>query len=384
VQDLLAPEKTNIPIVEDPKTGEVSLPGAAKVEIRDLEHVFQLLQIGEMNRHAANTKMNTESSRSHAILIIHIQRSSRIEDGSNTSLPNGTDNLFPDNLPLVLKSKLLIVDLAGSERIDKSGSEGHMIEEAKFINLSLTSLGKCINALAENSPHIPTRDSKLTRILRDSFGGTARTSLIVTIGPSSRHFSETSSTIMFGQRAMKIVNTIRIKEEVDYESLYKKVEHEVDHLTSEMERQQKLKNSEKMQLEKKLKESEASLNDLKVTSNMQIENMAMEKRQLESTIKRLMLDLEKEKGKNNILSEQIIHLETSLDENKQKQLENISNTNILADTTKSHEKKIRELLKQLEDERSRSASMNDHLNVLQQQLSDAQNYFQVYFQNLQL
>lgn len=70
---------------------------------------------------------------------------------------------------------------------------------------------------------------------------------------------------------MKIVNTIRIKEEVDYESLYKKVEHEVDHLTSEMERQQKLKNSEKMQLEKKLKESEASLNDLKVTSNMQIE-----------------------------------------------------------------------------------------------------------------
>ena len=51
------------------------------------------------------------------------------------------------------------------------GSEGHMLEEAKFINLSLTSLGKCINALAENSPHIPTRDSKLTRLLRDSFGG---------------------------------------------------------------------------------------------------------------------------------------------------------------------------------------------------------------------
>ncbi|KAF0914639.1 hypothetical protein E2562_030700 [Oryza meyeriana var. granulata] len=376
VQDLLAPEKTNIPIVEDPKTGEVSLPGAAIVEIRDIEHVFRLLQIGEMNRHAANTKMNTESSRSHAILIIHIQRSSRIKDESATSLPNGTGDLCPDNLPLVLKSKLLIVDLAGSERINKSGSEGHMIEEAKFINLSLTSLGKCINALAENSPHIPTRDSKLTRMLRDSFGGTARTSLIVTIGPSARHFSETSSTIMFGQRAMKIVNTIRIKEEVDYESLYKKVEREVDHLTSEMERQQKLKNSEKMQLERKLKESEASLNDLKVTSNVQIENMEMEKCQLESTIRRLMLELEKEKGKNNLLSEQIIHLETSLDENKQKQLENISNTNILVDATKSHEKKIRELLRQLEDERSHSASMNNHLNVLQQQLSDAQSYVQ--------
>jgi len=70
VHDLLAPEKTNIPIVEDAKTGEVSLPGAAIVEVKDLEHVFQLLQIGEANRHAANTKMNTESSRSHAILIV--------------------------------------------------------------------------------------------------------------------------------------------------------------------------------------------------------------------------------------------------------------------------------------------------------------------------
>lgn len=51
------------------------------------------------------------------------------------------------------------------------GSEGHTLEEAKSINLSLSALGKCINALAENSAHIPVRDSKLTRLLRDSFGG---------------------------------------------------------------------------------------------------------------------------------------------------------------------------------------------------------------------
>jgi kinesin family member 5 len=70
VQDLLAPEKTNIPIIEDPKSGAVSLPGTAVVEIKDLEHAFQILQIGEANRHAANTKMNTESSRSHAILTV--------------------------------------------------------------------------------------------------------------------------------------------------------------------------------------------------------------------------------------------------------------------------------------------------------------------------
>lgn len=52
-----------------------------------------------------------------------------------------------------------------------AGSEGQMLEEAKSINLSLSALGKCINALAENSSYVPVRDSKLTRLLRDSFGG---------------------------------------------------------------------------------------------------------------------------------------------------------------------------------------------------------------------
>lgn len=93
----------------------------------------------------------------------------------------------------------------------------------------------------------------------------------MTIGPSARHYSETSSTIMFGQRAMKVVNTIKLKEEVDYEILYKKMEREVDQLTSEMERQQKVIRSEKMQMDKRLKESERSFHDLRMTSNMQIE-----------------------------------------------------------------------------------------------------------------
>ena len=72
IQDLLAPEKVNIPINDDPKTGEVSLPGASVVKIQDLDHFLQLLQIGETNRHAANTKLNTESSRSHAILMVRL------------------------------------------------------------------------------------------------------------------------------------------------------------------------------------------------------------------------------------------------------------------------------------------------------------------------
>lgn len=72
VQDLLAPEKDNIAIMEDPKTGDVSLPGATSVEVRDQKSFVELLQTGETNRFAANTRLNTESSRSHALLLVRV------------------------------------------------------------------------------------------------------------------------------------------------------------------------------------------------------------------------------------------------------------------------------------------------------------------------
>ncbi|KAI0518854.1 hypothetical protein KFK09_006291 [Dendrobium nobile] len=327
IQDLLAPEKVSISISEDPKSGEVSLPGAAIFQIMDIQHFLELLQIGEANRHAANTKLNTESSRSHAILMVYVQRSSRGQEGNGSSslAVTATNDMPSSNVPTILKSKLLVVDLAGSERIDKSGSEGHMLEEAKFINLSLTSLGKCINALAENSPHIPTRDSKLTRLLRDSFGGNARTSLVITVGPSSRHYSETASTIMFGQRAMKVINTVKLKEEFDYESLCRKLENQVDFLTSEMERQQRLRDCEKENMEKRLKECEISLAEAK-------KNLAM-------------------KNKH--------------------QLESSAFQKLLADTTQMYEEKVAELIKKFEAEHSQVSSLEEQFVSVRQQLSDS-------------
>ncbi|KAG1359253.1 hypothetical protein COCNU_08G006990 [Cocos nucifera] len=264
IQDLLVPGNDNIAIVEDPKTGDVSLPGATIVEIRDQRSFIELLRLGEAHRFAANTKLNTESSRSHAILMVHVKRSIKGRHDAEPSLPRENGNASPllSSLrpPIVRKSKLVVVDLAGSERIDKSGSEGHSLEEAKSINLSLSALGKCINSLAENSPHVPFRDSKLTRLLRDSFGGfgssrrsdiaihdtskmkflgTARTSLVVTIGPSPRHRGETASTVMFGQRAMKVENMVKLKEEFDYKSLCRRLDIEIDKLIAANERQLK-------------------------------------------------------------------------------------------------------------------------------------------------
>ena len=96
--------------------------------------------------------MNAESSRSHAVLIARIIREKKATKERSTA-------------------KLFLVDLAGSERIGKSGVTGVALEEAKAINLSLSTLGLCIKALVDpKKPHVPFRSSKLTRLLKESLG----------------------------------------------------------------------------------------------------------------------------------------------------------------------------------------------------------------------
>ncbi|KAK1382499.1 kinesin-like protein KIN-UC [Heracleum sosnowskyi] len=418
VQDLLAPEKINIPIVEDPKTGEVSAPGASVVGIQNLDQFLQVLKVGETNRHAANTKMNTESSRSHAILMINVRRSVQGNEENDTSgtRKDGRSDLSSNHaMPTVRRSKLLIVDLAGSERLDKSGSEGHTAEETKFINLSLTSLGKCINALAENSPHIPTRDSKLTRLLRDSFGGTARTSLIITIGPSSRHHAETTSTIMFGQRAMRVVNTVKLKEEFDYEILCRNLEKEVDRLTAEMDRQLKTRDNDIFKLELKLEECKSLFAETESTfiaksklleaENIRLEsemkemlkelnlqkyqndsicnevvrlkatietNKLVEKEnsRLEAEMKDLLKELSLQKDQNILMQDDIARLKTSLSQSSKHQREDSSNRKVLAETTQIYEKKIEDLMRQLEDENACSKRVKEQSDVMEKRIAE--------------
>jgi hypothetical protein len=74
--------------------------------------------------------------------------------------------------PQVRRGALTLLDLAGSERVAKSGSEGIRLEEAKAINRTLSALGKVVAALSRGAKpqHVPFRDSRLTRLLKDSFG----------------------------------------------------------------------------------------------------------------------------------------------------------------------------------------------------------------------
>lgn len=111
--------------------------------------------------------------------------------------------------------KLYLVDLAGSEKIGKTGAQGKVLDEAKKINASLTTLGKVINALTDGkSTHIPYRDSKLTRVLQESLGGNSKTTLIVTCSPHPNNMAETISTLRFGISAKKIKNKPKINKEL--------------------------------------------------------------------------------------------------------------------------------------------------------------------------
>lgn len=342
IQDLLNPVNDNIPIVEDPKTGEVSLPGATVVDIRDQSNFLELLRLGEAHRFAANTKLNTESSRSHALLMVQIRRSVRGGEASSSEDESCSHSVKGCDVPLVRKGKLIVVDLAGSERVHKSGSEGHTLEEAKSINLSLSALGKCINALAENSPHVPVRDSKLTRLLKDSFGGSARTSLIVTIGPSPRHRGETSSTILFGQRAMKVENMVRIKEEFDYKSLSRRLEVQLDKLIAEDERRQQAFDDELKKM------------------NMEAQN------QIAEMERKFADELEKERSKCQMdYLESIKKLEEKWIMNQQKQH---SNNGSAEGRCNSEEANGAELKEQLQNERHMRKEAEEEVKKLRSQI----------------
>ena len=198
IYDLIEP--SNHPnIRETPETG-VYIDGVKWIRVSNVSECYELIINAEKNRKTFSTKMNVNSSRSHALLIARIEKVN-VDDNDND---NVTDN---DSESVLTKSHLFLVDLAGSERVKKSCVKKMRLEEAKKINLSLLELGNCIQALVDNKTrHINYRNSKLTRILKESLGGNAKTTLIVNISPVLKHLDETLSSLNFGLRAMKIQN----------------------------------------------------------------------------------------------------------------------------------------------------------------------------------
>ena len=113
------------------------------------------------------------------------------------------------------------MDLAGSENVGRSGAVDKRAREAGNINQSLLTLGRVITALVEKTPHVPYRESKLTRILQDSLGGHTRTSISAAVSPASINQEETMSTLDYACRAKNIMNKPEVNQKLTKRVLIK-------------------------------------------------------------------------------------------------------------------------------------------------------------------
>lgn len=193
IRDLLSPDISSKKLVirEDSIKG-ISVANLSHHTPQTVQDVMDLVVRGNMNRTTSPTDANETSSRSHAVLQIHVVQKNRTAELSEA-------HTF---------ATLSIIDLAGSERASATKNRGERLHEGANINRSLLALGNCINALCvsgrRSTCHVPYRDSKLTRLLKFSLGGNCKTVMIVCIAPSSAHYDETLNTLKYANRAKEI------------------------------------------------------------------------------------------------------------------------------------------------------------------------------------
>ena len=199
IKDLLINNSPNLELREDPNRGLI-VNGITEILTNSGEHILSILKKGNKNRTTEATNINQTSSRSHAILQITVSYKDK-------NLGNNVNNK-------IKYGKLSLIDLAGSERASVTKNKGMRLIEGANINKSLLTLGNCINALCESNlkgtkPHIPYRDSKLTRLLKDSLGGNSRTVMIANISPFIYSFDDTYNTLNYADRAKHIKTRVK-------------------------------------------------------------------------------------------------------------------------------------------------------------------------------
>ncbi|KAJ1551920.1 hypothetical protein HK405_013397, partial [Cladochytrium tenue] len=228
-------------VLREDRDGRISVAGAAEVELWAPADALRVLAHGSRCRTTAATAMNDRSSRSHAIFTLTlttttttttttpavpvpappttpVARSRRV---SLAAVPQSAVATAPAVLQTRVTSKFHFVDLAGSERLKRTQNTGERKAEGIAINQGLLVLGRVIHALSEmeeaasggpaSSLRVaPYRESKLTRFLQDSLGGTSRTVMLACVSPSEADLPETTNTLRYASRAQRIRNRTQL------------------------------------------------------------------------------------------------------------------------------------------------------------------------------
>lgn len=167
--------------------GLTSIPIDTNDEMIGIEQLEAIMKAAARSRSVASTNMNSQSSRSHSVFMLHLNGRN---DECGTSV-NGALNLC---------------DLAGSERLDRSGagSDSTRLKETQSINKSLSCLGDVFNALATGASHVPYRNSKLTYLLQDCLSGDGKALMFVNLSPTTASSSESLCSLRFAQRVNQV------------------------------------------------------------------------------------------------------------------------------------------------------------------------------------
>ncbi|XP_060806245.1 kinesin-like protein Klp68D [Amyelois transitella] len=283
VRDLLSKDCKKLTIRGQELNG-FYIPEMTSIVCKSASEMVRVMKAGNKLRAAGRTDMNEHSSRSHAVFLVTVETAHR----ANNRIRVG---------------KLNLVDLAGSERQRKTGASADRLREAARINQALSSLGNVISALAENSPHVPYRDSKLTRILQDSLGGNSKTIMIANIGPACYNYDETITTLRYAHRAKAIKNK-PVRNEDPKDAKLREYQAEIERLRMLIEQR---KVADRKPLKKARPVRAGKLNSTADSSELEEETVSIENEHIlaESTI-------EQEKCKTEELEQQIRALEDRL------------------------------------------------------------------------
>jgi hypothetical protein len=212
-------KKEKLEIHEDPKSG-FYVKNLSILNIKEEKELLELLSYGKSTRKVRATAMNDYSSRSHSIFTIIVESSEIDQSTGQTHFKIG---------------KLNLVDLAGSEKQKQTKTSDDGLKEGININLSLTTLGNVINLLVKGSPHVPYRNSKLTKLLSDSLGGNSKTLMLANVGPAKSNYAESLQAIKYASRAKMIQNKPKINEDAK-DALLRQKQDELRNLREQIER----------------------------------------------------------------------------------------------------------------------------------------------------